>query len=79
MLNHRWSTFGTLDEICQDLHNHHFPAKIFLLVSKDSGWYRIDNDTWLMVQNGEYWQLYYWPRRDPRPFLRTIINLKGFK
>lgn len=79
MLNPRWSTSGTLDEICQNLYAHRFPPKIFLLVSRGSGWYQIDQDTWLMVQNNkDNWELYYWQNYDPRPFLRTVTALKGF-
>ncbi len=79
MFNYRWSCSGTLDEICQSLHDHHFNSKIFLIVSRDEGWYQIDNDTWLMIKIKDNWQLYYWSRpHDPRPFLRIVSNLRGF-
>lgn len=79
MFNHRWCASGTLDEICVDLHNHRFVAKVFLIVSRGPGWYQIDQDTWLMVRTDEdNWQLYYWSNCDPRPFLRTVTALRGF-
>lgn len=78
MINYRWTTLGTLDEICAKLHLVHFPPKIFLIISRGEGWYQIDNDTWLMVKVSEHdWQLCLWNKGDPRPFIRNIAQLNG--
>jgi len=80
MINPRWSCSGTLDQICQELHSTRFHPKVFLIVSKEPGWYSIDGDTWLSYYIGEgIWELYFWYVCDPRPLLRTITTLKGFK
>jgi len=82
MFNHRWTCAGSLDEICRELHAHHFHPKIFqfITVTKEAGWYRIDTDTWLLLKTGKNdWQLYFWYNLDPRPFIDTIVKLKGFK
>ena len=80
MFNHRWETSGSLNQICEQLHSLHFSLKIFLMVSRGEGWYQIDGNTWLMVKVAEgNWQLYLWQNYDPRPFIRTITKLKGFK
>jgi len=77
MFNPRWSTSGTLDEICEEFHILHFPSKIFLIASKSPGWYKIDNDVWLVVKVDENnWEFYYWADCDPRPFIRIIAALE---
>ena len=81
MFNLRWSYSGTLDQICEELCRARFCPTVFLIVSKDPGWYNIDGDTWLLYQSSkdDHYCLYYWPDHDPRPFLRDITTLKGFK
>ncbi len=79
MLNYRWCTSGTLKQIGEDLASHRFDAWVFPIISQGQGWYRWAGGTYLMVGIGENnWQLYYWDKDDPRPFLRTVVTLEGF-
>lgn len=80
MFNPRWSYSGTLNQICEELRRSHFPPAIFLIVNKGPGWYKIKNDTWLLFHDdSNNWLIYYWPDHDPRPFLRAVSKMEGFK
>jgi hypothetical protein len=80
MTSYRWMTSGSLEQIEESLSSSHFPKNIFPIVSQGADWYQIGDDIWLIVEvNQNDWQLYYWQKCDPRPFIRTISVLKGFK
>jgi len=80
MFNHRWSCGGSLDEICRELNACRFHPKVFLIISRGPGWYRIDCNTWLMLKDDDNgWQLYFWSNCDPRPSIYGLTRMKGFK
>jgi len=64
-IKHDYSIFGTLECIDRFLRTRNLDCEG--LRFQGEGWYRGNNDTLLLVPEGDRWRLYGWRNHDPRP------------